>query len=120
MRNPRGTFILVLPLSGGFRGAKRLIIEYFQLFIDNVPSAILPLGVNILNFLNKDARTILMIKVILLEGKHLALILMLLIEPFQIFFRITKKFSIFISDVYCRPSLFCYLCYYVRIVIGLG
>jgi hypothetical protein len=61
-----------------------------------------------------------MIKVVFLESEHFAWILMMLIDSFQVLFRIAEILSIFVGYI-GGGSFFLYdFCSYIRVVVSLG
>lgn len=75
MCQPRGTLISLFS-TGITLTADGLIIEHFQLFVDEIPLPVLPLGVHVVDGFHEYSRTVLVVEIVLLECTHLALKLM--------------------------------------------
>lgn len=110
-------FLVLIPrVSAGVR----LIISDLELLIDEIPPAILPLGVRILDSLEKDPGAILMVEVVLLEGEHLALELLLQVPSLEVLLQVKEVFDVLIEDVDCSVLLLDYLVDLVGVEVGLS
>ena len=71
-----------------------LIKQMFQFFIDDIPLSILPFGINDLDSLHEDSGAVLMVEVVLLEGKHFVPELLALVEPLHILLLVDQVLNI--------------------------
>lgn len=70
------------------RAGVGLVVDEFEFFIDEISASVLPLGVALFDTFDEYARTVLVVEVVLLKGKHLVIELFALVPPLEIFLHV--------------------------------
>ena len=111
------TFLIIHPRRRW--AGVRLIIDKLEFFINMISFFILPLGISFFYIFSEYPWTILVIEIVLFEGKHFCIILFTLIPSFQIFLAVKQILNILIEYINIGSFFFDDLIYFICIEIRL-
>lgn len=97
----------------------RLVVDNLEFFVDEIAFLVLPLGVGLLDALQEDAWTVLVVEIVLLKCEHLVVELAHMVPPLQVFLKVKQVLDILVEYVYTRPPLANYFVDLVGVEVGL-